>query len=126
MSASAAIRAGQQAAERLMTDTCTVRRVESVVNPEDYTTTETETEVYTGKYRLTTYEPYETVVASAGRMVVQQRYQAHFPVGVGPFAIGDLIYPADSDRVLRVAGLLEKTYQTAQRLLVDEETNREG
>ena len=118
-------RRGQTAAAELMADSCIVKRVVTVVDPVDYTTTETETEVYAGKYRLTTYEPYETVVTSAGRMVVQQRYQAHFPVGVGPFAIGDLIYPADSDRVLRVAGLLEKTYQTAQRLLVDEETNRE-
>lgn len=121
MSAPAAIRAGQQAAERLMISTCTVVRIESVRDPDTYVTTQVETPVYAGKYRLTTYEPYETVIVSAGRTKVEQRYQAHFPVGSAVFRIGDLIRPSGSDRTLRVAGLLEKTFQTAIRLLVDED-----
>lgn len=123
-----ALKRGQRNADALMVDQCTVKRViPGTITPDDGSTSKpTEITVYTGKYRLTTYEPYESVINSAARPVVQQRYSAHFPVNVGPlFKIGDLIYPANSDRVLRIAGLLEKTYQTAQRLLVDENTNAE-
>lgn len=128
MSASAAVLAGQRAAECLMVDACTVVRVEKVRDPETYVSREVETLVYAGKFRVTTYEPYETVIISAGRRQVEQRYQAHFPVGAANFEIGDLIRPTGTGRVLRVAGLLTKTFQTAIRLLVDEDptSKKEG
>ena len=80
---------------------------------------------YVGKAKIQTYEPYEATPNVAGSTVVMQRYSVHVPVGAGPFQVGDFITrttPGKPERVLRVGGTHDKTYQTAQRLLCDEQT----
>jgi len=80
---------------------------------------------YEGPGKVQTYEPHESTPESAGATAVMQRYSVHIPVGEGPFRVGDfatVITPGKPERVLRVAGTHEKTYQSMQRLLCDEQT----
>ena len=108
-----------------MTDHCTVRRVETVVDPVDYTTTEQEVVVWSGACKVATYEPDAIDLVSGGRPVTTQEYRLHVPVGAGPFQIGYLAYVDGYPHVFRVDGLLQKTFQTAQRLKVTVQSNKE-
>ena len=83
--------------------------------------------VYAGRGKVQTYEPYESAVASqAGHTFITQRYSVHVPVDAGQFDVGDRVTilrgsgPVEDGVKYRVAGLHEKTFQTAQRLLVDQ------
>lgn len=81
--------------------------------------------VYEGPGKVQTYEPHESTPESAGATVVMQRYSVHIPVGEGPFRVGDFatrVTPGKPERVFRIAGTNEKTYQSMQRLLCDEQT----
>ena len=89
--------------------------------------------VYEGRGKVQTYEPYEADREVTGGTWVVQRYHVHVPVTAGPFENGDLVeiltsplMPHQVGDVFRVAGLHEKTMQTAQRLLVDEITNQKA
>lgn len=126
MTAKAALLAGQRAAERLMTDSCTVSRVVTVVDPVEYTTSEQEVEVWAGRCKVTTYEPDAIDLVSAGRPVTTQEYRLHVPNGAGPFRVGDLAVVAGYPHVFRIDGLLLKTFQTAQRLKVTVQSNQEA
>jgi hypothetical protein len=108
---------GQEAAESLMTPGLKVTRISRVTKP-DYTTTEEETLVYEGIYKLQTYEPDAIVYSSGGRPVTTQEYRLHVPVGAGPFKIGDVARLEGHVEPFRIDGLIEKTFQTAQRLKV--------
>lgn len=84
-------------------------------------------EVYAGKAKVQSWQPYEQTPDVGGQTLTRQRYYVHVPVSAGPFEIGDLIeitaatnQPSTLGRKFRVAGLHEKTWQTAQRLIVDE------
>lgn len=116
------------AAESLMVDTLRIERV-SAVGVEDgqggitYPTFI----VYEGKGKIQTYEPYEQTPVVGGATFVKQRYSAHIPWDAGEFEPGDVVqlvasrFPVSAaGRKYRVAGVHEKTLQTAQRLLVDE------
>lgn len=115
------------AAESLMVDSCTVFRPGGggwVKDPETgYEVPDEGSEVYAGPCKVQTYEAFESKRDVGAATVVLQRYTIHVPVGTGPFEIGDVVtvaarvHPA---RSFRVAGLHEKSLQTAQRLLVDE------
>lgn len=81
--------------------------------------------VYVGPGKIQTFEPHESQREVAGGTAVEQRYGVHIPVGEGPFHVGDFatrITPGKPERVFRVAGTHEKTYQSMQRLLCDEQT----
>lgn len=117
MSARSAVLAGQRAAEREMCDEVVISRIEQVRQP-DYTTVEVETSVYVGKCKLQTYEPDAIVYSSGGRPVTTQEYRLHVPVGVGPFKIGDVARIEGHVEPFRIDGLIEKSFQTAQRLKV--------
>lgn len=99
-----------------------------VVEVEDPATGKTSVQpavvVYEGRCKVQSFRPYETVVISGGRPVVEQRTEIHVPVGAGPFRVGDVWTVDGFDYVFRVGGVDEKSLQTAQRLLVDEVTNR--
>lgn len=127
MSASA-IQAGRRAAERLMVDQVRISRV-SKVPVEDGLggVTYPETLVYEGVGKVQTYEPYEQTPAVGGTTIVLQRYSIHVPWDAAIFEPGDVVVivaarweVASVGREYRVAGLHEKSLQTAQRLLVDE------
>jgi len=115
-----------------MVDTCTITRPDPdapwVENPETgYEEPPPGDEVYAGRCKVTSFQPYESDREAGGATVTTQRYFVHVPVTAGPFEIGDLVTitsganePTTIGRKFRVAGLHEKTWQTAQRLLVDE------
>lgn len=119
----------QARAELLMVDACTISRV-AFPNGEvddDGNPISTETVRYAGKCKVQTYEPYEQTREVARTTQVIQRYSVHVPIDAGPFEVGDVVritasagLPSTLSRTFRIEGLLEKTWQTAQRLLVDE------
>ena len=118
----------RRVAESLMVDTLRIERVskegiEDGLGGITYPTVV----VYEGKGKIQTYEPYEQAPTVGGASFVKQRYSAHIPWDAGEFEPGDVVklvasrFPVSAvGRKYRVAGVHEKTLQTAQRLLVDE------
>lgn len=119
MTASAAIHAGRQAAERLMIDQCEIVRIVHTVDEDGLDTTREEI-VYQGRCKVQSVTVHESDLVSAGVPLVVYRLRVDVPVCTGPFAVGDLVQVEGRSRRLRVVGLLEKTFQTAQRLPVEE------
>jgi hypothetical protein len=128
MTSLAALAAGRRAAERQMTDTCTVQRVTGVT-PDPLTGVDvpTYTLLYTGKAKRQTYEAQEGNPQAGGATYTVQRYAAHLPVGSYVPEVNDVITwtacPMDAARVGvqdRVVALLHKTAATAYRLGVEE------
>ena len=129
MSALAATLSGRREAERLMVDTCTIRRqtgetrdASGAVTPVYGTT------VYTGKCRLQLRG-----LASQSPDVGEQRIdilrgELQLPISVTGVAVDDQVTfdssldPALGGRVFRVADLMHKTHATARRLPVEEVT----
>lgn len=82
---------------------------------------------HAGRCKVQSFRPYESDRDIGGAAtVIQQRYDIHFPVGVGPILVGDVITVVASPtnpllvgNVYRVAGPHEKSLQTAQRVLAD-------
>lgn len=122
----------QAEAESLMVDTCVI----TWLDPDAAWTVDPETgldvppapvTVYEGPCKVQTWEPYEQSPEVGGQTYVRQRYFVHVPVSAGPFEVGAVVeiteatnLPSTLNRRFRVAGLHEKTWQTAQRLIVDE------
>lgn len=119
MTAESAMRAGRQAAERLMVNQCTITRIVRGVDGDGLDTV-TEEQVYAGRCKVQSVAAQESDLVSAGAPLVVDRLRVDVPVGAGPFAVGDLVQVEGRSRRLRVVGLLEKTFQTAQRLPVEE------
>lgn len=125
--------AARREAEALMLDTCRADRVARVDDDDDIgdaTVVYVDPPVYEGRCKVQTYEPHERVVNIGGASRVLQRYRLDVPWNAGPFRVGDLITITAalsasavhaSESRYRVAGLHEKTLQSAQRLLVEEE-----
>jgi hypothetical protein len=126
MTAASTVRAGRRAAEALMVDTCTIDRITGEATGEDgrVTPTYADPPPYAGKCKLQTYEPYEQTPEVGGSTPTVQRYSLHVPVTAGPLEVGDVA--TVGARRFRIAGLHRKSFQTAQRLLVDEITTAEG
>ena len=122
MTAQSAMLAGQRAAERLMTSSCTILRPTPIVDEEGYDTT-VDVPVYEGKCKVQSFEPYEQQATSAGSPVTVLRYSVHVPVSSGPFEVGDLVRVDGRRRDLRIVTPWDKTYATAQRLPVEEVSN---
>jgi hypothetical protein len=133
VSALGVLRRGRAAAERLMVDTCKVTRVTGepgLIDPETGLREPPPTvTVYEGKCKVQTYEPNESRPEAGEHLWTLQRYGLHVPVGAGPVMIGDRIEitvaaadPQLVGRVFEVAGRMNKSMATAQRLLVDEVT----
>lgn len=74
--------------------------------------------VASGRCQLQSAETVTRDPDVAGATVTVQRYQVKVPVSAGPFWIGDRFELLG--RTFRVTALHGKTYQTAQRLPVDE------
>lgn len=112
---------GARRAESLMVELCTVVRPgPNVVDPATGVVSPSSTQVYSGRCKVNTYEPYEEQRDVSGQTVVSQRYSVHVPLSAGPFAVGDVV--AVGSRRFRVGGTHQKSFQTAQRLLCDELT----
>lgn len=118
----------QARAEALMVDACTISRIAFPGDVgDDGRPIVDEALKYAGACKVATYEPHEQIRESAGTTQVIQRYSVHVPTDAGPFEVGDVVritasagLPSTLGRTFRIEGLLEKTWQTAQRLLVDE------
>lgn len=127
---SAALASGRAAAERLMTDTCTVGRPGDVT---DDVTGEAQTVVvYEGRCKVQTYEGYEQNPTAGGAVLTVQRYRVDLPVSFRPEA-GDVVTIVASQtdprlvgKTYRVTAPFNKTYATASRCFVDEGGVRGG
>lgn len=121
MSIESALEAGRAAALRLMKDRATLyRNGITSTDDEGYEVIGKE-KLWEGPCKVQTYEPYETVLESAGQKVVVQRYSIHAPLDILPvIQVGDVFEVAGHQRPFQVTGLLHKTHQTAARILVDE------
>lgn len=119
MTAYAAIHAGRQAAERLMVDTCEIVRIVHTVDEDGLDTTREEI-VYRGRCKVQSQTVQENATVSAGAPLVVDRIRLDLPATAGPFQVGDVAQVEGRTRRLRITGLLEKTFQTAQRLPVEE------
>lgn len=108
-----------------MADTCRIDRVVGETTDADgrVIPTHADPPPYVGRCKIQTYEPYEQAPEVGASTPVIQRYSLHVPIGAGPFEVGDVA--TVGGRVFRVGGLHGKTFQTAQRLLVDEITTLE-
>lgn len=112
----------QAAAESMMVDTCTVRRPTGTgADPETGAdiTTYREPAIYSGPCRLQIRQGQPRDLESGSSTQTVQLVEVHVPAAAGPFAVGDVVEvsrPGSTPRRLRIDGLHEKTYQTAQRL----------
>lgn len=117
---------GRAAALRHMRDQVTITRPGPLAPGPTGRYEPTEQVIYQGPGKIQTYEPYEQAPEVAGHTATIQRYRLDLPVTAGPIEVGDVATvtaprpPHTGPRTFRVAGLHEKTAQTAQRLLVDE------
>lgn len=113
-----------------MVDTCRITRIIAEPGPVDPDTglrgEPGTTMIYQGKCKVQTYEPYESAVRSGEAVHIEQRYRLHLPVEgpqIMPSDLVEMTASAHNPHLVgagyRVAGLLEKTWQTARRFLVD-------
>ncbi len=124
------VHAGQVAAERLMVDTCTIKR------PADGTFNETtgvypdaSTVLYTGKCRVRYIDVADNNVDAGGRAAAVREYQVSVPADTVVYAVGDRVTVTASGLdatqaglVLTVQGVLHGTHITARRLRCQEVT----
>lgn len=124
MSGESAVRAGREAAARLMVDACTIRQVDEDADP-DPLGNQPFLEVYAGRCKVQTFEAYEQNPEAGEFSYTVQRYYVHVPVESYRPAIGDVVRidsarmdPNLSGREFRVVALLHKSLATAYRLAV--------
>ena len=91
MSIESALRAGREAAEREMLDTCTVRAVTGETTDDNGNVVPTYAPIYTGRAKVQTYEPYERNPEVAGATATVQRYSVHVPFGAFEPAVGQVV-----------------------------------
>lgn len=123
------LRRGRRDAERPMLDTCVIDRPgESVTDP-DGIVTPSYTPVYAGRCKVQLTASQAASPESAGAVFNVQRSRLDLPVGVGPIASGDRVRivtamsnPALVGNTYRVTELFEKSWQTAQRIPIEELT----
>lgn len=130
MSASNLTLRGRKAAERLMVDTCTVKRATgTATNPTTGAVTPTYTTIYTGKCRLQQFRGSfpETPDAGEARFTLAP-FEVHVPTSATGIKTNDLVEvtasfdAANVGRKFRVRMGDRKTFQTALRLQVEELT----
>ena len=117
------------AAERLMVDSCTIRRVTgTVTDPDTGQIAPTYATVYTGKCRVQQRGPSARSVEAGEAHLLMQRLEVHVPVSAEGIRAGDEVtvtVSGDPDlvgRVFVVRELAVKSLATARRLGVEERT----
>lgn len=130
MSAEAAILSGRREAEKLMIDRAIVRAAPTrgPLDPVTGKHTEIPGELrYDGRFKIQTYEAYETKPGFGDHVAAVQRYRLDFPA-TGPKILEDdrvtvteaRMMPSTVGRTYRIAAPFGKTFATAQRTLADE------
>jgi hypothetical protein len=120
---------GQAAAERMMVDTCTIRRVTGTTT-DDFsgTITPTYTTLYTGKCRLQQVTPRASRLDAGEDSVLLQPFELSVPIAVTGIEPGDQATVNSSQdpdlaaRAFLVRTVTHKTNLTARRLGVEERT----
>lgn len=129
MSAASVTARGRAVAERMMVDTCTIKRQTGEVIDEAGEGTPTYTTVYTGKCRVQARN-----LASESPNVGQQRVDIYttelqLPIAVTDVAVNDVVEitasldPMLAGRSMRVNNLMYGTHKTMRRLSVEEPTS---
>jgi hypothetical protein len=119
-------------AESYMVDECEIRRPDVVGALNTSTGAQPVTPgtlVYSGKCKVFTYEPAETVSLSGQHAATVQRYRLHIPVATSGVQVDDVATitvaaydPQLAGNSYRVAGLLQMSLGRDQRLMVEEVT----
>lgn len=127
MSAESAILDGRRAAEDLMIDTGRIRRVTGTATNLDGTTSTTYVDVYTGKCRIQTTDPYESRPEAGEHSFTVVRSVLQVPMSVTGVETGDIfdlltsqLDPDLVNRIWRVAGPSGKSHQTMRRFFIAE------
>jgi hypothetical protein len=115
-------------AERLMVDTCTIRRPGSVVtDPVSGVVSPTYETVYQGKCKVQTFTNRELLHTGGDYQFIIQRYEVQIPVSVVGVKVNDQAVitasvhdPDLAGRTYRVVGLMDKSEGSARRLGVEE------
>lgn len=130
MTAGRAAARGQAAAERLMADSCTIRRQTGAqIDPDTGAEVPEYDDIYEGKCRVQSRN-----LAGSSPNAGQQRVdlfslELHVPVAATGVAVNDVaevIASVDADligRFFRLSGPAHKTYLTARRLPIEEVTS---
>lgn len=121
---------GRIAAESLMVDTCIIDRPgEPVTDPESGAVTPSYTLVHEGKCKIQQTIAQSASPEAGGAVFTVQDSRLDVPVGVGPVETGDrvrivsaVLNPALVGNVYRIVETFEKSWQTAQRVRVEELT----
>jgi len=128
MSALTATLQGRAAAERIMLDTCTVRRkTGTTFNESTGQYTDTTSTIYTGKCKLQD-RLIQGEAEAGGREVITLSSVLHLPVSVTTVQVDDVAEvtasqdPGAVGRKLRVAQVHYKSYATARQLQVEDVT----
>jgi hypothetical protein len=127
MSAESAILDGRAAAESLMVDSCRVRRVTGTTTLPDGTTETAYEDVYAGKCRIQTNDPYESRPEAGEHSFTVLRDILQVPMSVVGVRVDDVVDsvvsaldPDLAGRTWRVAGPSRKTHQTMRRFYIAE------
>lgn len=133
MSATSAVLRGRAAAERLMLDTCSIKRLSGqVTDRETGVITSTYASVYAGKCKVQQQTrggiPRPEDVGEA--QVYLSRIEVHVPMSVTGIAADDIVTITASaldvdlvNRVFHIREIDHKTFLTARRLSVEEVTS---
>lgn len=110
----------------LMTDTCVIDRPTGSYNwnPKTGHDEPALERVYEGKCRLRQQTSYGTAPTTGGHTYELQQTELHVPYGVSyEAAVGDVATVTGYRYPFRVRGLINQTHRTANRMLVDAETD---
>jgi len=109
----------QAEAESMMRTPCTVHRASTVTTGPRGEDVEVPGDlVYEGGCELKSEQVQVLTEESASSTVTVQRLTVKLPVSSGPYRVGDVVEVGA--RRLRITGLHRQTFQTAQRLPVEE------
>lgn len=128
MSAGSLVLAGRRAAERLMVDSCTIRRQTGLsTDPASGKVTPDYETVYSGPCKVQTFTNRELVHAGGEYQSIVQRYEVQIPVSATGIRLNDQAVISESaydpdmaGRTYRIVGLMNKSLATARRLGVEE------
>lgn len=131
MSAASALAAGRRAAERLMVDACTIRRVtSSATDPNTGVITPTYTTIYGGKCRVQQAQALGEARQAGEAHLVMLRLEVQLPMTVTGLAEADEVTITASahdpdlvGRVMLIRDLAHKSHATARRVQVQERTS---
>lgn len=131
MTVSTTLAAGRAAAERLMADTCLIRRrTGETTDPFSGTITPTYATIYTGKCRVQHQEAQAREENAGQAFLLMLVLQLQLPVSVTGLEVDDEVIMTASTydpdlvgRVFFIRDLMHKTHTTARRVSIQERTS---